>query len=107
MHNPHSTNKGISSLFSFNKLLSVIKIVSNMYKIAIEKRKKSNVVESTPFSVKVLTNIPVDPNIIPASIGRSKYIFFIISQIIPLLTLFIYVFYDINFYSLLINLLNL
>ena len=51
----------------------------NMYNIAIEKRKKSSVVESTPFSVNVLTNTPVDPNIIPASIGKSKYIFFIIS----------------------------
>ena len=54
-----------------------------MYRIAIEKRKKRSVVESTPFSVKVLTNMPVDPNIIPARIGKSKYIFFIFSQIIP------------------------
>lgn len=54
-----------------------------MYRIAIENRKKSSVVESTPFSVKVLTNIPVDPNIIPAMIGKSKYILFIISQAIP------------------------
>ena len=79
MHNPHSTNNGISSLFSLNKLLSVRNIAMNMYSIAIEKRKKSSVVESTPFSVNVLTNTPVDPNIIPASIGKSKYIFFIIS----------------------------
>ena len=47
--------------------------------VAIEKRKKRSVVESTPFSVKVLTNMPVDPNIIPAMIGKIKYIFFIIS----------------------------
>ena len=83
MHNPQSTNNGMSSLFSFNKLLSVIRIAKNMYRIAIEKRKKRSVVESTPFSVKVLTNMPVDPNIIPARIGKSKYIFFIFSQIIP------------------------
>ena len=48
---------------------------------AIENLKNSSVVESTPFSVSVLTNIPVDPNIIPARIGKIKYIFFIISLI--------------------------
>ena len=90
MHNPHSTNSGMSSLVSLNKLLSVRKIAMNMYRIAIEKRKKSSVVESTPFSVNVLTNIPVDPNIIPARTGKSKYILFII---------IFYLSYFIKFYS--------
>ena len=72
MHNPHSANNVMSSLFSFNRFLSVNKIANNMYNTAIEKRKKRSVVESTPFSVKVLTKIPVDPNIIPARIGKIR-----------------------------------
>ena len=62
----------------FIRLLSVKIIAISMMITAIEKRKKINVVGSIPFSVNVLTNIPVDPNIIPARIGKSKYIFFIV-----------------------------
>ena len=34
--------------------------------------KNNNVVGSIPFSVKVLTKIPLDPNIIPAKAGNKK-----------------------------------
>lgn len=40
--------------------------------IAIENLRNSNVVESIPFCVKVRTNTPPDPNIMPASIGKIK-----------------------------------
>ncbi len=72
MHSPHSTNKGMSCLLILNRLLSVNKIAIPMNMAAIEKRKKRSVVESTPFSVNVLTKMPVDPNIIPAMIGKIK-----------------------------------
>ena len=99
MHNPHSTNKGMSRLSILNRLLSVNKIAILMNMAAIEKRKKRSVVESTPFSVKVLTNIPVDPNIIPAMIGKIKYIFFIISRIFyNLIMLNMFISYFIKFY---------
>ena len=99
MHNPHSTNKGMSRLSILNRLLSVNKIAILMNMAAIEKRKKRSVVESTPFSVKVLTNMPVDPNIIPAMIGNIKYIFFIISRIFyNLIMLNIFISYFIKFY---------
>ena len=47
--------------------------------VAIENLKNSNVVESIPFSVNVRTNTPLDPNINPASMGKIRYIFLIVS----------------------------
>ena len=62
-----------------NSLLSVAKIAINIGMIAIENLKNSNVVESIPFWVIVLTKIPLDPNMIPARMGKRRYIFLIVS----------------------------
>jgi hypothetical protein len=40
--------------------------------MAIENLKNRRVVESIPFCVNVRTNIPLDPNIKPAKMGKIK-----------------------------------
>ena len=55
-----------------NNDLSVSNTQTNITTAAIENLKNSNVVGSIPFSVKVLTKIPLDPNIIPAKAGNKK-----------------------------------
>ena len=71
---------GMSLKFIFNNSLSVRMVAIRRGMIAIENLRNSNVVESIPFSVSVLTNIPLDPNINPARIGKIMYNFFIISS---------------------------
>lgn len=71
---------GMSLKFIFNNSLSVRMMAIRRGMIAIENLRNSNVVESIPFSVSVLTNIPLDPNINPARIGKIMYNFFIISS---------------------------
>ena len=73
----HIKNNGMSFNIVLKSFLSVNKIAIDIGSIAIENLKNSSVVESIPFCVSVLTNIPLDPNINPASIGKIKYIFFI------------------------------
>ena len=73
-------NSGLSLKFIFNDSLSVRMMAFRRGMIAIENLRNSNVVESIPFSVSVLTNIPLDPNINPARIGKIMYNFFIISS---------------------------
>ena len=65
-------NNGMSFSVILNKFLSVNKIAIKIGIIAIENLKNSSVDESIPFWVSVLTNTPLDPNIIPARIGRIK-----------------------------------
>ena len=72
-------NSGISFKLILNSFLSVNNIAIKMGIIAIENLKNRSVVGSIPFCVNVLTNIPLDPNINPARIGKIKYSFFIIS----------------------------
>lgn len=72
MHNAHNKNIGMSDKSILNSFLSVNKMAINIGIIAIENLKKSNVVWSIPFWVSVRTNIPLDPNIIPARIGKIK-----------------------------------
>lgn len=72
--------RGMSLKFIFNNSLSVRMMAIRRGMIAIENLRNSNVVESIPFSVNVLTNIPLDPNINPARIGKIMYNFFIISS---------------------------
>ena len=40
--------------------------------VDIENLVKNKVIEFIPLLVRVLTNIPVDPSIIPASIGKIR-----------------------------------
>ena len=77
----HIKKRGISLNSIFNSFLSVNIIATSNGMIAIENLKNKSVVESIPFCVNVLTNIPLDPNMKPANIGRIKYIFFIVSEI--------------------------
>lgn len=79
MHNEHTKNRGMSFKSILKRFLSVARIAISRGIMAIENLRNSNVVGSIPFCVSVLTNIPLDPNIIPASIGKIKYIFFIAS----------------------------
>ena len=65
-------NRGMFFKSILIKLLSVSKIAIKMGIIAIENLKNRRVVESIPFCVSVRTNMPLDPNIIPARIGNIK-----------------------------------
>jgi len=62
-----------------NSDLSVRSIAINIGTMAIENLKNRSVVWSIPFWVSVRTKIPLDPNIIPARIGKIRYIFFMVS----------------------------
>lgn len=79
MHNAHTKNKGMSFKSILNNFLSVSNMAITIGIIAIENLKKRSVVGSIPFCVNVLTNIPLDPNMNPARIGRIKWIFLILS----------------------------
>lgn len=72
MHIAQTRISGMSLRFIFSRFLSVNKMAIKMGIIAIENLRNSNVVESIPFCVKVRTNTPPDPNIMPASIGKIK-----------------------------------
>lgn len=79
MHTEQVKNNGMSDNSILNSDLSVRSIAINMGIMAIENLKNSSVVWSIPFCVSVRTKIPLDPNIIPARIGKIRYIFFIFS----------------------------
>ena len=72
MHIAQTKNSGKSDKFILNNSLSVSMIAINIGMIAIENLKKSNVNWSIPFWVNVRTKIPLDPNIIPARMGKIK-----------------------------------
>lgn len=72
MHVAQAKNNGMSFSFILNNSLSVRKMVINSGTIAIENLKNSNVVGSIPFCVNVRTKVPLDPNIIPARIGKIR-----------------------------------
>lgn len=72
MHAEQAKNNGRSAKSILNNFLSVKSMAINMGMIAIENLKKRSVLSSIPFCVNVLTNIPLDPNMIPARIGKSK-----------------------------------
>ena len=72
MHNAQIKNNGMSDKSILNSFLSVNIMAINIGIMAIENLKKSNVVWSIPCWVNVLTKIPLDPNIIPAKIGKIK-----------------------------------
>lgn len=72
MHIAQTKNRGKSDKFILNNSLSVSMIAINIGMIAIENLKKSNVNWSIPFWVNVRTKIPLDPNIIPARIGKIR-----------------------------------
>lgn len=79
MHIEHTKNRGMSDKSILNSDLSVRSIAINRGTMAIENLKKSSVGWSIPFWVSVRTKIPLDPNIIPARIGKIRYIFFMFS----------------------------
>ena len=85
----------INSLKSFNLIfnssLSVAIIAINSTRIAIENLKKSSVVASIPFCVNVLTNMPLEPNSIPAKIGKIRYI------LLEILFSFVFIVFNIYF----------
>lgn len=68
----HAKNNGMSFKSIFKRFLSVKSSAINIGMMAIENLKKSRVVESIPFWVNVRTKIPLDPNMIPARIGKIK-----------------------------------
>lgn len=68
----HAKNRGMSDKSILSNSLSVSKMASKSGIMAIENLKKRSVVESIPFWVNVRTNIPLDPNIIPARIGKIR-----------------------------------
>ncbi len=72
MHIAQIMNRGMSDKSILINCLSVKSIAINMGIMAIENLKKRSVVASIPFWVKVRTNIPLDPNITPARIGKIK-----------------------------------
>lgn len=72
MHAAHTKNNGRSDRSILNSLLSVNSMAIRIGIIAIENLKNRSVVWSIPFCVNVRTNIPLDPNIIPAKIGKIK-----------------------------------
>ena len=72
MHIEHTKNRGMSFKSILNSSLPVARMAINIGTIAIENLKNSNVVGLMPFWVRVLTNIPLDPNMIPARIGKIK-----------------------------------
>ena len=80
MHTAQTINRGISFAEILNSFLSVNRIAIKIGMMAIENLKNRSVMESIPFCVNVLTNIPLDPNIKPARIGRIRYTFFTISS---------------------------
>ena len=65
-------NSGISDKSILINSLSVSRMANRIGIIAIENLKKRSVVESIPFCVNVRTNIPLDPNMIPARIGKIR-----------------------------------
>ena len=79
MHIAQIKNNGMSLRLIFSNFLSVKRIAIKIGIIAIENLKNSNVVESIPFCVNVLTNTPPDPNMNPANIGKIRYIFRMVS----------------------------
>lgn len=72
----HARSRGMSDKSILSNLLSVSSIAINIGIMAIENLKNRSVVESIPFCVNVRTNIPVDPNMNPARIGKMIYILF-------------------------------
>ena len=72
MHKEHAKNRGMSFKPILNSFLSVIRMAISRGIIAIENLRNSNVVGSIPFCVSVLTNIPLDPNMIPARMGKIR-----------------------------------
>ena len=72
IHTAQTKNIGMSLSSIFSNFLSVSRIAIRIGMIAIENLKNSRVVESIPFWVNVRTNIPLDPNIRPARIGKTK-----------------------------------
>ena len=72
MHIAQTKNNGRSDKLIFKSFLSVKNIATRIGIIAIENLKNNSVVWSIPFCVSVRTKIPLDPNMIPASIGKNK-----------------------------------
>ena len=68
----HTKNSGKSDRSILNNSLSVNMMASRIGMMASENLKNRSVVESIPFWVNVRTNIPVDPNMIPARIGKIR-----------------------------------
>lgn len=68
----HTKNRGKSDKSILNNSLSVNMMASRIGMVAIENLKNRSVVESIPFWVSVRTKIPVDPNMIPARIGKIR-----------------------------------
>lgn len=75
MQMAHRMKSGMSDSVILNNFLSVSIIARAMGIMAIENLKKSNVVWSIPFWVNVRTNMPLDPNMKPARMGKIKYNF--------------------------------
>lgn len=71
--------RGMSLKFTLNSFLSVNRMAIKIGIMAIENLRNRSVVESIPFWVSVRTNIPLDPNIRPARIGKIRYIFLMVS----------------------------
>jgi hypothetical protein len=72
MHIAHTKNSGKSDNSILKRLLSVRSIAIRIGMMAIENLRKSRVLWPIPFCVNVLTNIPLDPNMIPARMGKIK-----------------------------------
>ena len=72
MHTAHAKNNGMSFKSIFKSFLSVRMMAISIGMIAIENLKNKSVPWSIPFCVNVRTKIPLDPNMNPARIGKSK-----------------------------------
>lgn len=72
MHIAQTRNNGRSDRLIFKSFLSVKKIAIRIGITAIENLKNSSVVWSIPLYVSVRTKIPLDPNMIPARMGKNK-----------------------------------
>lgn len=61
-----------SFMFTLSIFLSVARIIASIIMIEIENKENKCVIEFIPFSVKILTKTPLDPNSIPEIIGKIK-----------------------------------
>lgn len=71
----HNKINGMSVKLILNRSLFDRAIAITIGIIAIVNLRKSRVVESIPFWVNVRTNMPLDPNMKPARMGKIKYNF--------------------------------
>ena len=72
MQTEQTKNRGMSDKSILRSSLLVNRMARRIGIMAIENLRNRSVVESIPFWVSVRTNIPLDPNMIPAKIGKIR-----------------------------------